>query len=196
MQRHLYNTPVNHDGICVLADNHSSSDEDLIVKCKMSKVDILEIDSDQQSIASVVSESTALPKCVKLVKKSENPLPDPFPLPSNFRYDVEVALKNGEMTRETTRSFFSSVAGSMFSYKRYPTNEEYTRVAMTIIQEYPFLKDGKSDSPIVSYTCIFPSSFYKGWLELIINFKIDNSSTCTHLKYAINFILILFLTNM
>ena len=37
-----------------------------------------------------------------------------------------------------TRSFFS--------------NEEYTRVAMTIIQEYPFLKDGKSDSPIVRYT--------------------------------------------
>ena len=55
--------PVNHDGICELADNNSSSDEDLIVKCKMAKVDI-----DQQSIASVVSESTALPKCVKLVK--------------------------------------------------------------------------------------------------------------------------------
>ena len=40
-----------------------------------------------------------------------------------------------------TRSFFS--------------NEEYTRVAMTIIQEYPFLKDGKSDSPIVSIRVFF-----------------------------------------
>jgi hypothetical protein len=54
------------------------------------------------------------------------------------------------MTRETTSAFLSAVANSMFAYKKYPCTEDYVRVSMDIIHKYPFLKDTKSDSPIVS----------------------------------------------
>ena len=64
-------------------------------------------------------------------KQAEQPLPDPFPLP-------DVALKSGEMTQET-KSFFSQVASAIYNYKKYPTKEEFTRVATDIITRYPFL---------------------------------------------------------
>lgn len=62
-------------------------------------------------------------------KGSEKPLLNPFPLPQNFRTDAELALKTGKMTRETQKAFISAIAGSMLTYKRYPTKEEFTRVA-------------------------------------------------------------------
>ena len=99
--------------------------------------------------ACIAISSNPIPKSIVSQKKSERPLPDPFPLPENFCYDVEVALKSGKMTRETTKSFYSTVASSMLSYKRYPTQEEYTRVAVEIVNKYPFLKS-PSGSSVVS----------------------------------------------
>ena len=72
-------------------------------------------------------------------KRAEQPLPDPFPLPKNYRPDVDVGLKSGEMTQETKRSFFTQVASAIYNYKKYPTKEEFTRVATDIITRYPFL---------------------------------------------------------
>ena len=68
------------------------------------------------------------------------PLPDPFPLPKNYKADVEVALKNGKMTIETKKRFFSAVAAAMFTYKKYPKPEDYQNVARCIINKYPFFK--------------------------------------------------------
>ena len=67
------------------------------------------------------------------------PLPDPFPLPKHYRADVEVALANGKMTKETTSSFLSSIASAMLVYKRYPTHDDYVGVARTILQKYSFM---------------------------------------------------------
>ena len=86
-----------------------------------------------------------------MVKKDileETPFPDPFPLPVNYRSDVELCLSTGKMTREAKRAFLSSVAAKMFGYKRYPSGEDYTRVAVQIISNYPFLKP-PSGSPTV-----------------------------------------------
>ena len=94
----------------------------------------------------------SVPKSIKCTigTHKEQKLPDPFPLPQNYRYDVEIALKSGEMTRETTSAFLSAVANAMLAYKKRPTAEEYVRISMDIIRKYPFLKDKNSDSPIVS----------------------------------------------
>jgi len=71
-------------------------------------------------------------------------------LPPNYRADVEIGLSSGIMSKEAKRHFFSSVAASMFKYKKNPTGEEYTRVAIQLIAKYPFLKPPKADSPVVS----------------------------------------------
>ena len=50
------------------------------------------------------------------------------------------ALSTGMITTETTKSFLSAVASAMFTFKRYPTNDDYSNVACTIVTKYPFLK--------------------------------------------------------
>ena len=60
------------------------------------------------------------------------PLPDPFPLPKNYKVDVKVALKNGKMTIETKKRFFSAVAATMFTYKKYPKPKDYQNVERCI----------------------------------------------------------------
>ena len=88
------------------------------------------------------------------VKKSEEdriPLPDPFPLPKNYKADVEIALKTTRMTAETRSSFLSAVASSMYSIKKHPTKTDYVMVARTIVQNYPFMKALSPDPPYVSF---------------------------------------------
>ena len=70
----------------------------------------------------------------------EQPLPGPFPLPTNFRSDMEVCLHQKHMTKEAQKSFISTVASKMFSYKRKPTTTEFMRIATDIIRKYPFMK--------------------------------------------------------
>lgn len=90
-------------------------------------------------------------KRFKLNKSKEDgvPLPDPFELPKNFRPDVASALASGKMTLETNTFFLSTVAGAMFTYKRYPTSDDYTNVARTICAKYPFMKS-PTGKPYVS----------------------------------------------
>ena len=87
-----------------------------------------------------------------MVCKTEDdavPLPDPFLLPKFYRADVELALKSSTMTEDTTRA---CVAASMFTYKRYPTADDY-RNARVIINKYPFLKS-PTGTPYVSLTLV------------------------------------------
>ena len=99
-----------------------------------------ESDSDTKS-SSVQSKKYILKQVPKsVVCKTEDdsiPLPDPF---EHYRADVEVDLKSGSMTEDTTRAFLSCVAASMFRYKRYHSADDYRNVARVIIQKYPFMK--------------------------------------------------------
>ena len=81
-----------------------------------------------------------VPNAVSKTKDDAVPLPDPFELPKNYRPDVEAALKTGCMTLETNKSFLSTVAASMFVYKKYPTADDYNNVARVIIKMYPFMR--------------------------------------------------------
>ena len=63
---------------------------------------------------------------------------------------MKIGLRSGIMSKEAKAQFFSSVAASMFKYKRRPTGEEYTRIAIQLVTKYPFLKPPKSVSPVVS----------------------------------------------
>ena len=95
----------------------------------------------------VIVTTSALKKLSKswvAKKQAEPPLPDPFPLSKNYRPDVYVALKSGEMTEETKTSFISKVASAIHNYRKYPTKEEFTRVATDIITRYPFLASPSS----------------------------------------------------
>uniref|UniRef100_A0A1X7U1X0 Uncharacterized protein n=1 Tax=Amphimedon queenslandica TaxID=400682 RepID=A0A1X7U1X0_AMPQE len=75
-----------------------------------------------------------------LRKEKEKPLPHPFIFPVNYRPEVEMCLKSGKMTKEARKQLLTSVASCMFSYKRYPTKEEFIQLAMEIIRKYPFMK--------------------------------------------------------
>ena len=81
----------------------------------------------------------------KISKSDEDyiPLPDPFPLPKHYPYNVEIALKRGKMTVKEKRRFISEVASAMLCYKHYPTAEDNYCVARSIVGKYPFLKSGR-----------------------------------------------------
>ena len=115
-----------------------------VISSKKRKV-ISDIDDDDSSVGS----EKIVPQFIKPVKVDEQPLPDPFPLPRHFTSEVELALTSKKMTRETNALFLSAVASAMLSYKRFPTKEEYTRVAKDIISKYHFMKP-QNGSPTVS----------------------------------------------
>ena len=118
---------------------------------KKQRVDVYSPSDDHESeVEESKKTDFPLPLAVKKELVKEDPLPDPFPLPSNYRADVEIGLTSGVMSKEAKRHFFSSVAASMFKYKKRPTGEEYTRIALQLIGRYPFLKPPNSRSPVVS----------------------------------------------
>ena len=67
----------------------------------------------------------------KRFKIKNSPLTDPFPLPGNYRPDVQVALSSGKMTGVTKTAFYTQVAGAIF------------RVASEIVRQHPFLGSTK-----------------------------------------------------
>ena len=81
----------------------------------------------------------ATPSVVKKAKEETTPLPDTFPLPSNFRPDFHACLANKKMTKSARAAFFSLVAALMFQFKRYPIRDDYVCVAKQIVSSYPFL---------------------------------------------------------
>ena len=83
-----------------------------------------------------------LPKTIKFSRSNDRDvlLPSPFPLPQYYRADVAAALVAGQMTTDTEKAFFSSIASAIFKYKKMPTIEDYVDVATVITQKYPFFK--------------------------------------------------------
>ena len=81
-----------------------------------------------------------LPKTISRSNDRDVSLPSPFPLPQNYRADVAAALEAGQMTTDTEKAFFSSIASAIFKYKKMPTTEDYVDVATVITQKYPFFK--------------------------------------------------------
>lgn len=98
--------------------------------------------SDSEPSTSQKFILRTLPKAV--VKREHNaPLPSPFPLPKNFRPDVQAALESQKMTLETTRSFLSTVASAIATFTLYPTRDDLSDVARTIVAQYPFMQASK-----------------------------------------------------
>lgn len=133
------------DIVFIDVSTFSSSDEDDLQFVSKRKKPVIQSDSDSEvsTISSSASSKYTLKGLPKSVVKSPEdaiPLPDPFKLPKNYRPDVGSALSTGKMTMETTKAFLSAIASAMFSYKRYPTNDDYSNVARTIIAKYPFMK--------------------------------------------------------
>ena len=129
-------------------------DDDEDIPISISKIRKTTLDSDDEcddnvfEVKSCKSDSHTKSKYIlktlpRVITKTEDdaiPLPDPFELPKNYRPDVESALKSGKMTLDTNKAFLSTVAACMFSYKKYPTSDDYNNVARTIVQKYPFMK--------------------------------------------------------
>jgi len=78
-------------------------------------------------------------KSIKKTKEESTPLPDPFPLPTNFCPDVHLCLVKKKMTKASRAAFYTAVAAAMFQYKRYPSRDDFVSVARQIIAKYPFL---------------------------------------------------------
>ena len=85
-------------------------DKFLISPSSKRKKQISDEDTEEDKVGETSAPISVIMPLYKQIRSSEKPLPDPFPLPHNFRTDVEVALKTGEMTRETTKSFFSTAS--------------------------------------------------------------------------------------
>ena len=157
----------DHDSSVTLTDDvlDESCEEDLIPTsskhCRMalasdeSDSDVIE-DTQQKSETKDSQNKSKyvfkeMPKAICKTEQDSVPLPDPFDLPKHYRPDVEVALKSGKMTIDTTKAFLSTVAAAMFAYKRYPTADDYSNVARVVIHHYPFMKS-PTGKPYVSYS--------------------------------------------
>ncbi len=106
--------------------------------------------SDMKKESSNDYVLTALPSAVKKSKEDSTRLPDPFPLPANFRPDVHICLTNKKMTMSARAAYFSAVASAMFQFSKFPTRDDFVSVARQVLGIYPFLGSKKLGSTFVS----------------------------------------------
>ena len=94
---------------------------------------------------------------MKQERKSEEPLPRPFPLPQNYPASVEAGL-SAQNTSIIPALYQSSsrVASSMLCYKLYPTRDEYQQVALQITDKYKWMS-AKIGPPTVSVCALYGS---------------------------------------
>ena len=78
------------------------------------------------------------PNCIVLDEDKRGFL-HPFPLPK-YTMDVEIALKQGKLLACTYQKVFPGTARAMLSFKRHPTPDERNRVAVEVVEKFPFLK--------------------------------------------------------
>jgi hypothetical protein len=107
------------------------SEEDIILpKSSRKRIHLVSDDEESDATSSIATSSIAtssiatsskyqklkvnLPEVVGK-KGKEAPLPHPFPLPSNYRPEVELCLRSKKMTAV---ALFSAVASAIFSFKR------------------------------------------------------------------------------
>ena len=89
---------------------------------------------------------------MKQERKSEEPLPRPFPLPQNYPASVEAGLS--AQNTSIIPKFLSCVASSMLCYKLYPTTDEYQQVALQITDKYKWMS-AKIGPPTVSVCALY-----------------------------------------
>ena len=75
-------------------------------------------------------------------KKQEPPLPRPFDPPVNFSPLVMVGLEAEYLVGNAGIKIITAIANAIFRYKRYPTDEEYHRVAQQVVRKWKFLDTG------------------------------------------------------
>ncbi len=78
----------------------------------------VDTDDTQSTSDYSATKKLRLPGNVEKKGDDETPIPHPFPFPSNYRRDVQVCLKSGRMTSEARRHFLSSIASTMFAFRR------------------------------------------------------------------------------
>ncbi len=138
------------------------------------------------SSEETLATTTVKQELLKRFTKTEDdcvPLPDPFPLPKNYRSDVASGLESRALNMEGKKNFFSAIAASMFTYKNYPTRYDYQNVATAIVNKYPFLKVEDGGSSIVSYTFFTFHSLlrlYTCRMPYLKPSEIDLRSTAAH----------------
>jgi len=80
----------------------------------------------------------------------EPPLPKPFLLPLNYPKVVKDGIKTGQLCGQARTKFLSAVASHIFSFKEFPTRDEYNHIAEQVIQQYPFMaNDGNFVSEVI-----------------------------------------------
>ena len=82
-------------------------------------------------------------------------LPKPFPLPQNYPKAVRDGLAQNYLCAKDMATFVTAVAHALYSFKDYPTTEEYYQVSEEIVRKYPFLetRDGHvSQQPECDHT--------------------------------------------
>lgn len=79
--------------------------------------------------------------------EDEKPIPNPLPLP-----DIELGIKKQQMSPKQHAKLISRVANIMFGYKRYPTKDEYIKVAKEELQRWSFLENTLCSSSTVSHS--------------------------------------------
>ena len=81
-----------------------------------------------------------LPKTISKTNDRDVPLPSPFPLPQNYRADVAAALEAGQMTTDTEKAFFSSIASAIFKYKKCQLQKTTLMLLLVSLKNIHFLK--------------------------------------------------------
>ena len=64
-----------------------------------------------------------------------------FAVPKQYSGGVMAALTTGRVTSNVRSQIVQNVATKMRSYCKYPTPEQYERVAQKLVESFPTLKD-------------------------------------------------------
>ena len=133
--------------------------------------------ADNESEDSKDFVLVGIPKSIKKTKEESTPLPDPFPLPTNYRPDIHLCLAKKKMTKTARAAIYTAVAAAMFQYKRYPSRDDFISVARQIIAKYPFLGSTSFGASHVS-KIVFAHIFFR--VSILIVFVSINSDINVH----------------
>lgn len=125
-------------------------------KSMCSKQSSSEVSSESSKNPFHVFTRLSLKKKPRFSRSSEDyvPLPDPFSLPTHYRDDVERCLNAKVMTQRAKTSFFSAVAASMLTYKKYPLPKDFSCVYRSIVAKYPFLEGEAGSQEVSNVLCL------------------------------------------
>ena len=80
---------------------------------------------------------------------------DKVTLPPRFSTGTTAAIETGILTPRHRDEIVNSVAHIMLSYTIKPSGTEYHTICRRLVQQYPTLKDDKSETGYVSFVCMY-----------------------------------------